>query len=285
MVSASPKSNSISTPNNHGKRSIGAVVGGVLGGVLGLAVIVATIFFFRRKRQNPPDLDLLGDTRDTNVSPSPSLREEWSARIDAAMDEAARQTERVRSRAASRTPHTSTYEGYRDTSGWQTPDTMGDKNSYGSPGRVLSPATPPPVPDIQYGSGEYLQSRGYPESGQEAESEEAADILAHDRRSSATTTTTNTSRSSSLETNEEEFELERARRREEIFERMRRVLDNSSDSDCFDSSTEDTRRTSGSANSDSGAGAEIAGDNLNYQSQLPILLHFELGFHISRLVY
>ncbi|KAG6880602.1 hypothetical protein C0995_005686, partial [Termitomyces sp. Mi166 len=104
-----------------------------------------------------------------------------------------------------------------------TPDTIGDKSWYGS---ALSPATPPPVPEIRY--GEHLRSRGYSESSGEAETEEAADVLAKDLRSSVASVKTTTS-GRYLKINEEESELERERRREEIFERMRRILDNSSD--------------------------------------------------------
>ncbi|KAG6860739.1 hypothetical protein C0995_008095, partial [Termitomyces sp. Mi166 len=132
----------------------------------------------------------------------------WSARMDAAMDEAARQTERARSRAGS-TPH-QLNDGHCDTSGWESQGTIGDKDPDRSLGR-----TPFPVSNIR--RGEHSQSRRYSESSREAE--EAAD-----HRSSVTSGRTTASRS-----HEEELELERERRSQEIFERMRRVLDNSSD--------------------------------------------------------
>lgn len=217
--------------NLNSKKPIGATVGGVLGGILGLVIISATIFFCRRKRRNPSDVDLLRDTREINTrSPSPSLKEgmlsliksqnhfanlclEWAARMDAAMEEAARQTERALSRAGS-TPRTSSYH---DTSGWHSPDTTGYKNRYGSPGRVLSPETPPPIPE-DIGHRELLRRHSYSEPKVEVETEE--DTLTQDFGSSVGSTT-----SRHLITTEEEIELERERRREEIFKQMRRVLD------------------------------------------------------------
>ncbi|KAH0584534.1 hypothetical protein H2248_010067 [Termitomyces sp. 'cryptogamus'] len=143
--------------------------------------------------------------------------------MDAAMVEAAKQTERVRSRAGS-TPHLSTYGGYHGTSGWQSPDTIGERNLYGSPGRVLSPATPLPLPEIP--QGEHLQNPRYLESSEETGTAEANDAPDQDFQSSTASLTTTTS--GSLESDEENFEWERERRREEVFERMRKVLDDGS---------------------------------------------------------
>ncbi|KAG6860738.1 hypothetical protein C0995_008094 [Termitomyces sp. Mi166 len=208
------------------KRPIGAIVGGVVGGLFCLAVAGVTIFFCRRKRRNPSNLDLLRATRDINVSPSPSLKDEWLARMDAAMNEAAKQTEGVRYR--SRGPPHIPNGGYHDTSGWQSPDTIEDKSWDESHGRALSPATS--FPDIYH--GEHLQSCFYSDSSGEAGTEGAIGTLAQNYQSSAASGRTIIGRSP-VETSEEEFEFERERRREEIFERMRRVLDN--DSNSFDS--------------------------------------------------
>ncbi|KAH0584525.1 hypothetical protein H2248_010059 [Termitomyces sp. 'cryptogamus'] len=58
------------------KRHIGPIVGGVLGGVFGIVMIAGTMFFCcRRKRQNRSDLNLWRARRDSNMSPSPSLKE------------------------------------------------------------------------------------------------------------------------------------------------------------------------------------------------------------------
>ncbi|KAG5727407.1 hypothetical protein E4T56_gene11955 [Termitomyces sp. T112] len=228
-----------STANgSHAKRPIAAIVGGVLGGVFGLVIIAATILFCRRKRQNPQNLDFLPAMRDTNASPFPLLKEEWMARMEAAMDEAAKQTakqiERVRSKTGS-TPRPS--NDYHNTSGRQSLDTIGDEEWYGYPGPPVDHATVlPPVPDIFH--GEHLRSHSHLESSEEAGAEEAIDGLAHGF--GGLTASGKPSTSGSLETDKEDVELERERRRKEILEQMRKVLDDSSDG--FDSLSDNLRK-------------------------------------------
>ncbi|KNZ79945.1 hypothetical protein J132_08422 [Termitomyces sp. J132] len=228
-----------STANgSHAKRPIAAIVGGVLGGVFGLVIIAATILFCRRKRQNPQNLDFLPAMRDINASPFPLLKEEWMARMEAAMDEAAKQTakqiERVRSKTGS-TPRPS--NDYHNSSGRQSLDTIGDEEWYGYPGRPVDHATVlPPVPDIFH--GEHLRSHSHLESSGEAGAEEAIDGLAHDF--GGLTTSGKPSTSGSLEPDKEDVELERERRRKEILEQMRKVLDDSSDG--FDSLSDNLRK-------------------------------------------
>ena len=150
---------------------------------------------------------------------------EWLTRMEAAMLEAAQQTERVRSRAGS-VPRPSIYDGHHDTSGWQSPETIGDRDLYGSTGRVLSPTSPPPLPEIYHGGD--TQSCRCSESSVETENEEASCAPAKDFQSSTASVTTTTN--GSLENNEEDFEMERVRRCRGIFERMGKMLDTKSDS-------------------------------------------------------
>ncbi|KAG5727401.1 hypothetical protein E4T56_gene11952 [Termitomyces sp. T112] len=115
MATESPMGNSTSTSDTVSKRPTGAIVGGVFGGVFGLVVVAAIVFFFRRKRRNSPDPHLLWTMRDTNMSPSPSLKEEWWAKT--AVDETTEQTEKARWDAGT-TSHLPNY-GYDNTGGWQ----------------------------------------------------------------------------------------------------------------------------------------------------------------------
>ncbi|KAG6918573.1 hypothetical protein DXG01_013374 [Tephrocybe rancida] len=236
--SSSTNTNSTTNPTKEypsptlslkGSKTTGAIVGGVLGSVLGLAGVVAVLFFCRRKRRNASELNLLHMTRDPTASPSPSLHNEWLAKVDAAMSEAAKETERARSRTESRLRGSDL--GHYSASGFQSPDTMTEKTQYGPQSRVLSPISPP-VPAIYRGE-EHLEVTGYPETNRrvESESEESGAPIQlksgegpWDEYVEDLTSTRTPSQDSHITDDTEE----RERRREELFAQMRRVLDNDS---------------------------------------------------------
>ncbi|KAG6844889.1 hypothetical protein H0H87_002724 [Tephrocybe sp. NHM501043] len=214
------------------KTSKGRIVGGVVGGIFGLIVIGTLLFFYRRKRRNPPKLNLLRP-RDTTGFPSPSLKDEWLTKVDAAMTEASRQTEIARSRAGSRA-HAFDHEySLYNGSGYQSPDTMTSKYQYGSQSRVLSPASPP-IPDI-YKHAEFLS---HPEKTRDqdldTESEASSvDLEAASRKGqwsyipADSLVESMTTDGDEGHDSVEEGTSERERRRDELLEQMRRVLDNS----------------------------------------------------------
>ncbi|KAG6918574.1 hypothetical protein DXG01_013375 [Tephrocybe rancida] len=229
LSSTSLQNGSDSAPTKGIKKTAtGAIVGGVLGGVLGLVVIAAVLLFYRRKQRNTSELNLLRTARDTTASPSPSLHNEWLTKVDAAMNEAAKQTERARSRTESRLRGSDL--GHYSASGFQSPDTMTERTQYGPQSRVLSPISPP-VPAIYRGE-EHLEVTGYPETNRsvESESEESGGIQLKPGEGPwdedfEVLASTRTPSHNSHDTDDTE---EREKRREELFAQMRRVLDNDS---------------------------------------------------------
>ncbi|KAG6826585.1 hypothetical protein H0H92_015243, partial [Tricholoma furcatifolium] len=162
-VSASSTSTPAATIVNptHEKRNAGPIVGGVLGG-LAAVCIAMSLLYYRKRQKTRLELDRLKSSKNmkTHGSPTPSIKdakplpkvvadsipsgsEEWFTVIDAAMHEAAVQTERARSRADSRA-HASNYS-YDGGSfkGWQSPEAMDATRTYYRPpsSRGMSPVS------------------------------------------------------------------------------------------------------------------------------------------------
>ncbi|KAG6820468.1 hypothetical protein H0H93_016763 [Arthromyces matolae] len=140
-------SNSPSVSMKSPKRHVGAIVGGVIGGISGMTIIIAFWFLHRRRKQpNSSNTSLIGIVREVKTSPTPSLRDEWSSRMEAAMEEAAKQTERARSRAESLIQVPASNGSGLD--GSQSPGTLEGRTRYGSPTGAMSFEDRPPMPDI-----------------------------------------------------------------------------------------------------------------------------------------
>ncbi|KAF8061757.1 hypothetical protein FPV67DRAFT_295251 [Lyophyllum atratum] len=136
-----------SATNATSKPRVGAIVGGVVGGILALLLVIVLLLLCRRRRrrlQRARHLQILRGVDPGAPVPTPIFleKEDWSARVDDAMAEAAKQSERARSRAGSNQKLTGNSALGHYTDGYQSPDPMNAKIQHESQPDPFAAAAP-----------------------------------------------------------------------------------------------------------------------------------------------
>ncbi|KAF5386647.1 hypothetical protein D9615_002030 [Tricholomella constricta] len=221
--------NSSSPP--EGKSHVGAIIGGIIGGVSTLILIVALLYVCRRRRSRlylAKCLDFLRTVKSkapasNTVTPE---KEDWLVQVDGAMAEAAKQTERARSRTENNQKPLYGSNGHYDSDGYQTPDLMEVKAQQADFRNVAMTTSTPSHADEEWESHDHIYDGGYStlvsETGEGSDHEPGLGPWGHpdglddsERQSNA---------SSIPDINEMDPEA-REKRRDAILERMREVLD------------------------------------------------------------